>query len=154
MRNQPKTRKKTKIMTTVILSLLAGGLTKHFLFPSDINNAHAKSNVNNSQPAEHKQSSLIDEAAKWCPDCKGQVEILKNLIKKHPEAINTFKKHFDKLTKEDLQELIKKLDIPKAQDDLSNNYDSIKEKAKSLINSGQLSDKFESLKQKFTSHLS
>ena len=110
-----KNRKLTKIIAAIVISAVAGGLTKKFLLPSDTINSFAnntKAKQNDSQRhATTSNQSLVGKVRQLCPDCENQIQILNKIMQEHPEAIATFKKHFDKLTKEDLQSLIKNFDM-------------------------------------------
>jgi hypothetical protein len=119
-----------KIIAAVLVSAFAGGLTKHFLLPSKSSEAQTNKNHNASLENETNPLLAINKLAQWCPDCEDQLKILRNIIKNNPESIETFKKHFNKLTKEDLQSLITKIN-PKVD------LDSIKSKYASLKSNGQ-----------------
>jgi hypothetical protein len=125
-----KNKKLPRIIAAILISAVAGGLTKNLLFPSDnigsyVN--HAKSQPSNSQTQNTNSPYLIDKIKQLCPDCENQVQILNKIIKEHPEAIASFKKHFDKLTKEDFQSLIKNFDIKIDMDSANTNSSNTKE---------------------------
>jgi hypothetical protein len=123
MKNIGRNRKLPKIIAAILISAFAGGLTKNFLFPSDkinsfVNHTEVKQNDSHHTSAASNRS-LMGKVRQLCPDCENQIQILNKIMQEHPEAIAIFKKHFDKLTKEDLQSLIKNFDIKTDMDSAS-----------------------------------
>jgi hypothetical protein len=128
MKNIGRNKRLPKIIAAILISAFAGGLTKNFLFPSDTVNSfvnHTKVKQNDSQHnVAASNQSLMGKVRQLCPDCENQIQILNKIMQEHPEAIAIFKKHFDKLTKEDLQSLVKNFDIKTDMDSTNTNSSS------------------------------
>ena len=157
-----KNRKLIKIIVAVLISAFAGGLTKKVLFPDATTNqstTHAKPQQSSSQIKNIKNQSMLSTIRQYCPDCESQIKILNKIMQEHPEAIDTFKRHFNKLTQKDLQGLINNWDAKmemssvktsssatnaSGQDDLSKYTDLIKDNI-SNINFSDIKRKFNEL---------
>ncbi len=128
MKNIGRNKRLPKIIAAILISAFAGGLTKKILFPSDTINSfvnHTKVKQNDSQHnVAASNHSLMEKVRQLCPNCENQIQILNKIIQENPEAIATFKKHFNKLTKEDLQSLVKNFDMKIDMDSANSSYNS------------------------------
>ncbi len=146
MKKTGRNKKLLNIIAAILISTFAGGLTKHFLFPPDTINSlvnHTKTQRNDSHhTAAASNPSLLGKVQQWCPNCENQIQILNKIIQEHPEAIETFKKHFNKLTQEDLQSLIKNFDMKTDMEsaNTSSNYSSSSTKASGQDNLSKYTD--------------
>ena len=138
----------SKIIAVIIISAIAGGAAKDFLFPTKYSNhafknssgrnSNENSNKTSSVENSNANSNIISQVKQFCPDCDNQIQILNNIIKNNPEAIETFKKHFNKLNKEDLQQIFEKITPSKEKTQI--NIDTLKQKANDIISSQNLKD--------------
>lgn len=138
-----RSKKLPKIIAAILISAFAGGLTKKFLFPSDTVNSFVNSNKTQENDSQHTANtnnlSLIDKVRQFCPNCENQIQILNKVIQEHPEAIETFKKHFDRLTTEDLQSLVNNFDIKTDTNSANTSSSSVKDDGQNNISKDNIS---------------
>ena len=125
-----------KVILGLIISALIGFITDYI-----IKAVHKKSNIQqqtniNSGQNNHKESEIINQILAqspihkeiWkkinqiCPNCSNKRELLQTIADKYPNEVNVFKKNFNNVNYNDIENIKNKIYqlIPVAQNSVTN----------------------------------